>query len=80
MFYLKFDLFQNNDCASFNSVRWLFRFGQGWLRLASWAVRSILSVRSYPDGCGFNAQVVRRASVSRITKSFKLLSDEQLEG
>lgn len=41
--------------------------------------RSILSVRSYPTGAASNAQVVRRASVSRITKSFKLLSDEQLE-
>lgn len=42
--------------------------------------RSILSVRSYPTGAASNAQVVRRASVSRITKSFKLLSDERLEG
>lgn len=42
--------------------------------------RSILSVRCYPAGAASNAQVVQRASVSRITKSFKLLSDERLDG
>lgn len=42
--------------------------------------RSILSVRSYPSGPVSNAQVVRRASVSRITRSFKSLSDVQIEG
>ncbi|MGM9762799.1 MAG: hypothetical protein ACI3ZQ_02105 [Candidatus Cryptobacteroides sp.] len=41
--------------------------------------RSILSVRSYPTGGSSNAQVVRRASMSRITKSFKSLSDAQIE-
>ena len=41
--------------------------------------RSILSVRSWPTGQTTSAQVVRRASLSRITKSYKTLSDEQMK-
>ena len=40
--------------------------------------RTILSVKSYPTGQATSAQVVRRASLTRITKSFKLLSDSQM--
>ena len=40
--------------------------------------RSILSVRSWPTGQTTSAQVVRRASMSKITKSYKTLSDEQM--
>ncbi len=41
--------------------------------------RSILSVRSWPTGQTTSAQVVRRASMSKITKSYKTLSDEQMQ-
>ena len=39
--------------------------------------RSILSVRCWPTGPTTNAQVARRASLSKITKSYKTLTDEQ---
>ena len=39
--------------------------------------RSILSVRAWPTGQTTSAQVVRRASLTRITKSWQLLQDEQ---
>ena len=41
--------------------------------------RTILSVRSWPTGQATSAQVVRRASLSKITKSYKLLSDSQMK-
>ena len=40
--------------------------------------RTILSVRSWPTGQTTNAQVARRASLSKITKSYKLLTDAQM--
>ena len=40
--------------------------------------RSILSVRSWPTGQTTSAQVVRRASMSKITKSYKTLTAEQM--
>ena len=40
--------------------------------------RTILSVRSWPTGQATSAQVVRRASLSKITKSYKNLSAEQM--
>ena len=40
--------------------------------------RTILSVRSWPTGQTTSAQVVRRASLSKITKSYKTLTDEQM--
>ena len=41
--------------------------------------RSILSVRSWPTGQTTTAQVVRRASLSKITKSYKTLTDSQMK-
>ena len=41
--------------------------------------RSILSVRSWPTGQTTSAQVVRRASMSKITKSYKTLTAEQMK-
>ena len=41
--------------------------------------RSILSVRSWPTGQTTSAQVVRRASLSKITKSYKTLTAEQMQ-
>ena len=41
--------------------------------------RSILSVRSWPTGQTTSAQVVRRASLSKITKSYKTLTDSQMK-
>ena len=41
--------------------------------------RSILSVRSWPTGQTTAAQVVRRASMSKITKSYKTLTDAQMK-
>ena len=41
--------------------------------------RSILSVRSWPTGQTTTAQVVRRASMSKITKSYKTLTDAQMQ-
>ena len=40
--------------------------------------RSILSVKSRPTGAATNAQVARRGSLSRISKSWKLLTYEQM--
>ena len=40
--------------------------------------RTILSVRSFPTGPTTSAQVVRRASLSKISKSFRLLSSDQM--
>ena len=40
--------------------------------------RSILSVRSWPTGVATAAQVVRRASISKITKSYKTLTADQM--
>lgn len=40
--------------------------------------RNILSVKSHPTGPTTNAQVVRRASMAKITKSWKLLTNEQM--
>ena len=40
--------------------------------------RTILSVRSWPTGMTTSAQVVRRASMSKITKSYKTLTDAQM--
>ena len=40
--------------------------------------RTILSVKSFPTGFATAAQVVRRASLTKITKSYKLLSDSQM--
>ena len=40
--------------------------------------RSILSVRAWPTGQTTSAQVVRRASLSKITKSYKTLTDAQM--
>ena len=42
--------------------------------------RSILSVRAWPTGQTTNAQVVRRTSLSRISKSWQTLSNEQRLG
>ena len=41
--------------------------------------RSILSVRSWPTGQTTTAQVVRRASMSKITKSYKTLTAAQMQ-
>ena len=41
--------------------------------------RTILSVRSWPTGQTTSAQVVRRASLSKITKSYKTLTAEQMQ-
>ena len=41
--------------------------------------RSILSVRSWPTGQTTTAQVVRRASMSKITKSYKTLTAVQMQ-
>ena len=41
--------------------------------------RTILSVRSWPTGQTTSAQVVRRASLSKITKSYKALTAEQMQ-
>ncbi len=41
--------------------------------------RSILTVRSWPTGQTTNAQVVRRASMSKITKSYQHLTDAQMQ-
>ena len=40
--------------------------------------RTILSVKSFPTGQTTVAQVVRRASLTKISKSYKLLSDSQM--
>lgn len=40
--------------------------------------RSVLSVKSRPTGDATNAQVVRRVALSRITKSYKTLTDSQM--
>jgi hypothetical protein len=40
--------------------------------------RSILTVRSWPTGPTTNAQVVRRTSLSKITKSYKNLTADQM--
>ena len=40
--------------------------------------RSILSVRAWPTGQTTSAQVVRRASLSKISKSYKTLTDAQM--
>ena len=40
--------------------------------------RSILSVRCFPTGMATSAQVVRRASLSKISKSYKTLTDAQI--
>ena len=40
--------------------------------------RNILSVKSRPTGPTTNAQVVRRASMSKISKSWKQLTNEQM--
>lgn len=42
--------------------------------------RSILSLRSWPTGQTSNAQLVRRASISKIAKSYKTLSSSQMQG
>ena len=42
------------------------------------AGRTILSVKSWPTGQTTNAQVARRASMSKISKSWKLLSNDQM--
>ena len=42
------------------------------------AGRTILSVKSWPTGPTTNAQVARRASMSKISKSWKLLSSDQM--
>lgn len=41
--------------------------------------RSILTVRCWPTGPKTNAQVVRRSSMSKITKSYKTLTAEQMQ-
>ena len=41
--------------------------------------RNILSVKSRPTGANTNAQVIRRASMSKISKSWKLLTSEQMQ-
>ena len=40
--------------------------------------RSILSLKCWPTGEATNAQVARRTSMSKITKSWKMLSEEQM--
>ena len=42
------------------------------------AGRTILSVKSWPTGQTTNAQVARRTSMSKISKSWKLLSNDQM--
>ena len=41
--------------------------------------RTILSVRSWPTGQATYAQVVRRTSMAKITKSYKTLSESQMQ-
>ena len=43
------------------------------------AGRTILSVRAWPTGPTTNAQVARRTSMSKISKSWKLLTNEQMQ-
>ena len=40
--------------------------------------RSILSLKSYPTGEATTAQLARRASMKKITQSYKLLTDQQM--
>ena len=40
--------------------------------------RNILSVKSWPTGATTNAQVARRTSMSKISKSWKLLTNDQM--
>ena len=42
--------------------------------------RSILSLKAYPTGEATTTQLARRASLTKITKSYKLLTDEQMQG
>ena len=42
--------------------------------------RSILSLKAYPTGEATTAQLARRASLTRITKSYKLLTSDQMLG
>ena len=42
--------------------------------------RSILPLNCWPTGEATNAQVARRTSMSKITKSWKMLSEEQMRG
>ena len=41
--------------------------------------RSLLTVRSWPTGPTTNAQVVRRASLKRIAKTWQQLSSDQMK-
>lgn len=41
--------------------------------------RSILTVRCWPTGQTTNAQAVRRASLAKITKSYKMLTESQMQ-
>jgi hypothetical protein len=41
--------------------------------------RSILTVRCWPTGQKTNAQAVRRASLAKITKSYKMLTESQMQ-
>ena len=41
--------------------------------------RSILSLKCYPTGHATNAQVARRTSMAKITKSYRLLTDAQMQ-
>lgn len=41
--------------------------------------RSILTVRCWPTGQKTNAQAVRRASMAKITKSYKMLTESQMQ-
>ena len=41
--------------------------------------RSILSLKSYPTGDATSAQLARRASLKKITKSYQLLTDNQMK-
>ena len=40
--------------------------------------RSILSLKTYPTGISTTVQIARRASMSKITKSYKKLTDQQM--
>ena len=42
--------------------------------------RSILSLKCFPTGVATSAQVARRASMSKITKSWKTLTEAQMLG
>ncbi len=42
--------------------------------------RSILSLKAYPTGDATTAQLARRASLTKITRSYKLLTDDQMLG